>query len=657
MKQFQSCYYNNTAAESSSTASLASNDDQNKGTTVCKKFDDKCFTLITEKDVIVKECLFDYAEERNISVDFLKKYKKSSYDTCSTPLCNNLEIRPMHCIACDSTKDKNCNTMPLAKAIKCPLEINFSGCYHRTDGQNTQRGCIAELNEEMKLNCKSDSDECKKCVGNECNSRLFFQKCITENSKSDDPKISKLCKRYSDECFIHVDNSSVVRKGCKSDVLESPEKEIDLEADCRNATKCEICSSKNDCNSRTVWNELCIDCRSKISGTCADPHKLNPRPKKCPLALKAQGCYLMRNSDTVQRGCASHLDKHDRNNCSAGNDTCKICFGDECNLKKEFQTCYSCKSANEKDKCIDSPEESKQITCPNYMDHCYTAVRNEAVMRGCTGDKVVPSIDKCTDDSENCKHCSADGPCNTEKIQPITCITCDSLVDPTCATNVTFDSIKICPAYLHTQRCYHFINKTSAQHIRGGCFVRPSYSEFQQKCSALFLGCLADLQEPIKSLCKKGNNSDECRTCAGSDCNKKLAFARCLHCDSALNPECAINPDAKLFNKVCDFYEDDKCYTNISKYNVTRGCLMEQKKSFVDDVCTNSRKCAICPATHELGCNNQTFVMETCVDCDTKNGDNCYDDLDKFKGKVCSDLYSTEKEGCFLRIVSKHKIK
>lgn len=466
MKQFQSCHLNNTDNGEGLTTLRASNDDNDKGTTICKKFDDKCFTLIAEKDVIVKDCLHDYAENKNISVDFLKKYKKSSYDVCSTPLCNNQEIRPMHCIACDSTKDKNCNSMPLAKAKQCPLEINLSGCFHRTDGQNTQRGCIAELNKEMRIHCESDGNECKKCVGNECNSRLFFQKCITEKLKLDDPKISKLCKRYTDECFIHVANSTDVRRGCKSDVIESPEKEIDLEADCRNATICEICSTKNDCNNREVMNEQCIDCRSKIIGICAcPPHAMEP--EKCPLALQKQGCYLMRNTVEIQRGCVSHLNMVDRNNCSPGNNTCKMCFGDQCNRKANFQTCYSCTSENDNEQCIDSPKNSTEITCSNYMDHCYTAVRNDAVIRGCTGDKIVPSVDKCIADSENCKHCSDDKPCNTQTIEPITCVSCDSLVDPTCATNVTFESSKLCPAYLHTQRCYHFINKTSAQHIRG----------------------------------------------------------------------------------------------------------------------------------------------------------------------------------------------
>lgn len=165
------------------------------------------------------------------------------------------------------------------------------------------------------------------------------------------------------------------------------------------------------------------------------------------------------------------------------------------------------------------------------------------------------------------------------------------------------------------------------------------------------LGCVADLIDPLKEVCQENSKSDECRTCIGSNCNKKQTFARCLHCDSALDPQCAINPQPSSLSKVCSAYEDE-CYTYISKFNVSRGCVAEQKPDFRTEECRNPQKCTICPATDRLDCNNRAIVMETCVDCDTKNGENCYDDLNTFKGKVCSDIDSKEKEGCYLSIVS-----
>lgn len=160
------------------------------------------------------------------------------------------------------------------------------------------------------------------------------------------------------------------------------------------------------------------------------------------------------------------------------------------------------------------------------------------------------------------------------------------------------------------------------------------------------------MKNPIKGICQANSKSDECRTCIGSNCNKKRTFARCLHCDSALDPQCAINPQASSFSKVCDAYEDE-CYTYISKYNVTRGCVSEQKIDFRHKECKNPKKCAICLETNEFGCNNRSISMETCVDCDTRNGENCYDDLNMFRGKVCSNIDSIEKQGCYLSVVSR----
>lgn len=157
--------------------------------------------------------------------------------------------------------------------------------------------------------------------------------------------------------------------------------------------------------------------------------------------------------------------------------------------------------------------------------------------------------------------------------------------------------------------------------------------------------------DPIKDLCQDNRKSDECRTCIGSNCNKNPTFARCLHCDSALDPQCAINPHASSFSTVCTAYVDE-CYTFISKFNVSRGCVSEQKAHFKNEECKNLQKCTICSATGEFNCNNRTIVMETCIDCDTKKGENCLGDLNMFKGKVCSEIDSTDKEGCYLSRVS-----
>lgn len=164
---------------------------------------------------------------------------------------------------------------------------------------------------------------------------------------------------------------------------------------------------------------------------------------------------------------------------------------------------------------------------------------------------------------------------------------------------------------------------------------------------------MADLEDPIAGLCQENGKSDECRTCITSKCNSKSTFSRCVHCDSALDPQCAINPQVERFSKMCNAYVD-KCYTYISKFNVSRGCLYEKSPDSDIDECENPRKCSICDETSVFGCNNRTIVMETCVHCDTLNGENCFDNLSIFKGKVCSEIGSTDKLGCYLSVVSKN---
>lgn len=463
MTQFQRCNLNNTNNDA-----ILSTWKHKIRSKICTKFDDKCFTLVSEDNSIVKDCLNDYAVRHNVSIDFLEKYNKSLYDVCTTRLCNNQTIRSMYCFECDSSTDENCDSTPLESAVDCPLEINFSGCFHRFDGQNTQRGCIINLDEELRPTCESDSNECKKCIDNECNSRLYFQRCITDNMKVDNaPKESKLCKRYSDECFIHLKND-IVRRGCKSDIIEAPDIGIDLKTDCKNSTICELCSKRNNCNDRKVTNELCIACESDTEDFCASaPEMLDP--KECPLALKKQGCYLIQETaERVQRGCLAHMNAIDRSKCISGNGTCKICVGDKCNQKTTFQTCYACTSVADGDKCLSSPQLSHKITCSRYLGHCYTMVTNGLTARGCTGDMTVPTIETCNRNPENCKHCSGNEPCNDKTVNAITCVHCDSSFDATCATNQTFDAIKSCSvSNLQPQQCYHFINQTSKQHMRG----------------------------------------------------------------------------------------------------------------------------------------------------------------------------------------------
>lgn len=157
--------------------------------------------------------------------------------------------------------------------------------------------------------------------------------------------------------------------------------------------------------------------------------------------------------------------------------------------------------------------------------------------------------------------------------------------------------------------------------------------------------------DPIATFCQENTESDECRTCSGSNCNSERTFAMCLHCDSAKDPQCAINPIAAK-RKVCRAYHDG-CYTLIGKFNVTRGCVKEERDDFQENVCNNLKKCAICSGRN---CNGRAVDMESCVECKSSKDVNCNDNLDAFKGKICSEIDSFGREGCFLESVSMQSI-
>lgn len=181
----------------------------------------------------------------------------------------------------------------------------------------------------------------------------------------------------------------------------------------------------------------------------------------------------------VLRGCVSNMEEHEKYHCLENGKTCNVCFGNGCNRSPNvqemgIQRCYVCNSKKDGNDCLRRPERLKKETCSN---DCYTKVENEYVLRGCVGDEAVPKFKDCDRDPETCKSCAGDK-CNNLVITPTTCISCDSTVDKTCATNSTsdFDQIDICPiTSIYPQKCYHFINQTSGQHARGKyCYNRNS---------------------------------------------------------------------------------------------------------------------------------------------------------------------------------------
>lgn len=461
MTDFRSCYVTDGNGPQSEWV---------KKTKVCAKIDDKCFSLITETGTIMKNCLSDYTTMMYLPIDhFAKNHNASVYRECSSSLCNDENIQLSSCFDCDTRYNQSCDGSEYINRLRCPLELKPSGCYHFTNGKDISRGCVAYLDNKQRQICESDSDECKKCSDWDCNYKKTFQKCLTANPKNVSDVQSKVCKRYSDSCFTYA-SGETIRRGCISDITESTNDGIGIDInDCDNDAKFEACN-EDDCNDKEIERESCLVCSSETNKSCSQFPQAQGFETQCSLAVKKQGCFLrIDENSNVERGCVSHLIPRRINYCRAGSGTCKTCMGDNCNKKVNFQRCYHCDSQIDK-QCFGPTWVLRDKVCPRYFDHCYTQVLDGQVRRGCIGDKVMPTIKKCEKNNDICKHCDDLRGCNGQRTEKEICIACDSTIDPSCATNMTFNVFEECPISINRVKCYHMINATTGEHKRGESF-------------------------------------------------------------------------------------------------------------------------------------------------------------------------------------------
>lgn len=138
--------------------------------------------------------------------------------------------------------------------------------------------------------------------------------------------------------------------------------------------------------------------------------------------------------------------------------------------------------------------------------------------------------------------------------------------------------------------------------------------------------------------------------CKRTKCNTRAVLAKCLSCDSNLNPDCATNPRSE-HTKVCDNYKDG-CFTMITKTNVLRGCFEDVERNTQRICNSQADKCKICSPTDDVGCNNEKLQMEKCVECYSSIDERCRDHQELFESSICDSFESKRSKGCYLYIVS-----
>lgn len=436
------------------------------GSKICTKYEDICFAQLQENKQIIRGCIHEHTAENNLPVDFLltSAADERTYKLCSTRLCN--VFTPINCHVCNSEDDKNCDA-PMEDSIQeCPADLMSSTCYHFDDGEYIERGCIANAGAKRE-ECESDSKNCKKCFGEKCNNKIKFLECVSSDTSGKQKSTSKQCQKYDDECIIHV-SKNVVRRGCLTDFTTSPVEGVNIVSDCRHSEVCEKCSESN-CNNRKLKPESCLVCSSKDDPDC----KRNPikgMTKQCPAALRSMGCYHEQKWNLVTRGCVSNFNTEQREVCSDTYSPCIMCMGDSCNIRDTFPQCINCNSKTS-DKCASKPNHAHYKVCNDYMDECYTHVKDGLLSRSCTGDSIIPKPEDCLSNSNHCELCSGDT-CNEVIFESESCYECDSSINPSCNSSDLFTYTVSCPiTTAEGEGCYHYIDKNTTQHIRGKEFI------------------------------------------------------------------------------------------------------------------------------------------------------------------------------------------
>lgn len=126
----------------------------------------------------------------------------------------------------------------------------------------------------------------------------------------------------------------IVTRGCHDNQVPLSE--------CDPATAaCQTCPT-NDCNAAQQVAETCIDCQSNdVNLDCF--WTVTGPGTACPATeYETSGCYLMKGAGgAVTRGCVANLQAADLAACKAGGDECKICHGNDCNIKSLYRKCAS----------------------------------------------------------------------------------------------------------------------------------------------------------------------------------------------------------------------------------------------------------------------------------------------------------------------------
>ncbi|XP_055679722.1 uncharacterized protein LOC129787909 isoform X1 [Lutzomyia longipalpis] len=445
-----------------------------------------------------------------------------------------------------------------------------------------------------------------------------------------------------DQCFIQFTEMGVTIRGCLS---ENPHMVEVCESGTGNCNTC----FEDQCNIDQTMRENCAICDSTTDPNCASTP--SSFVQMCPFVYEydAGGCYLHKRVDGgIQRGCMVTATTDFIDICRKGEE-CKICRGQICNTKVDFQECHVCDSEVDEDlTCLSNPANSPTKICQDYGDSCaQLVVANGKTVRGCLQDLDGSTSTFCP--SNNCQICSNNN-CNSN-IFPSDRITCHQCNDE--------------------ENCYK--DMTSIGNVAYPCrnYALDDQCYTVQEESVVYRGCLSD-RTPEKSTCDIAG--DLCNKCSEQGCNSGVIEPPteppttqptdqttqptdttaappperrwCVQCSGAINSDCSYYQASDKSTQCTGSLEPgqiEQCYFIVEGNTVRRGCT--------GDRYCDSRDCTQCNYNH---CNFHSKATMECKQCNSRQGsdedrERCRDKPEELSTTPCAlnDVFSIEDAGCY----------
>lgn len=488
--------------------------------------------------------------------------ESSTCQICNENNCNK-ELFPadwQSCLRCDSNTDSDCESEPAAYGSYCAVYAAGDACVTSLENGRTRRGCQSEIY------CDANQvASCRICEGANCNSVDLGSSNVGEPGKWQDLPLSCLVCTDIESCAsvttpttcqgnnkqlcstVFNDDGQVIARGCSDAVLAEHLGYCEA-----NSKSCPQCKS-NGCNNAVSLADYvdCYQCDSELDENCAweAPKKTRQCQGQCMTGMYPRSSAV----DTAllpTRGCLDDLEQADREQCADGKHaSCTACSGALCNSEQIIETPQECY------KCLDPLcEDVFTAKCVAYRenDQCYLAFDSMSVVAmGCVSEFETQVVNELLA-QQRLLLCEGQN-CNFLDIipNPNTCLQCNSLSDPRCATHPNqLQTTSICSSIPYTQCVTHI---DAAGTTTRGCVSNLDSDDFY--------GCIT-------------GSAENCELCTGTNCNGLSVYPanrrRCHQCDSATNADCATAPSSSA---VCPIYEaEDTCVTTIIKDVTHRGC-------------------------------------------------------------------------------------